>query len=40
LLELASLPKQIRGYGHVKLESIEKAGKRQRELLAMLIPAV
>jgi indolepyruvate ferredoxin oxidoreductase len=40
LLELASLPKQIRGYGHVKLESIGKAEKRQQELLAILIPAV
>jgi indolepyruvate ferredoxin oxidoreductase len=36
LLELASLPEQIRGYGHVKLASIEKAKERERQLLAQL----
>ncbi|MFA4970742.1 MAG: DUF6537 domain-containing protein, partial [Sulfuritalea sp.] len=36
LLELASLPEQIRGYGHVKLASVEKTKARERELLATL----
>ncbi|MCK9202540.1 MAG: indolepyruvate ferredoxin oxidoreductase family protein, partial [Gallionella sp.] len=36
LLELASLPEQIRGYGHVKLASIQSAMKREQELLAAL----
>jgi hypothetical protein len=30
------LPEQIRGYGHVKLASIEKAKERERQLLAQL----
>lgn len=34
LLELAALPQQIRGYGHVKLTSIEKARARGNELRA------
>ncbi|MDK9703557.1 MAG: indolepyruvate ferredoxin oxidoreductase family protein [Sulfuritalea sp.] len=36
LLELASLPERIRGYGHVKLAGVEKAKARERELLAAL----
>ncbi|MCF8199035.1 MAG: 2-oxoacid:acceptor oxidoreductase family protein, partial [Sulfuritalea sp.] len=32
LLELAELPQQIRGYGHVKLASIEQTRKREVEL--------
>jgi len=36
LLELAALPEQIRGYGHVKLAGVEKAKARERELLAVL----
>jgi len=36
LLELAALPEQIRGYGHVKLASIEQTKTRERELLATL----
>ena len=31
---LASLPEQIRGYGHVKQAHLDKAAKRQEELLA------
>src|SRR5260221_5390260 len=31
---LASLPEQIRGYGHVKQAHLDKALKRQAELLA------
>jgi indolepyruvate ferredoxin oxidoreductase len=33
---LAELPEQIRGYGPVKLASIEKARQREKELLDML----
>ena len=32
-LELASLPAQIRGYGHIKAASLQKAEARQAELL-------
>jgi indolepyruvate ferredoxin oxidoreductase len=35
-VELASLPSSIRGYGHVKLASIEAARKGEAELLAGL----
>jgi indolepyruvate ferredoxin oxidoreductase len=38
VLELAALPEQIRGYGHVKLASVEKAAEREQELLAALEP--
>jgi len=38
LLELATLPQQIRGYGHVKRASIGKAQQREQELLASLGP--
>ena len=31
--ELAALPQEIRGYGHIKLASIEQAAERQRVLL-------
>ncbi|MCF8151287.1 MAG: indolepyruvate ferredoxin oxidoreductase family protein [Burkholderiaceae bacterium] len=34
LLELANLPQKIRGYGHVKLASIEQAKVRENELRA------
>jgi indolepyruvate ferredoxin oxidoreductase len=30
---LASIPEQIRGYGHVKQAHLDKAMKRQAELL-------
>ncbi|EJE53365.1 indolepyruvate ferredoxin oxidreductase, alpha/beta subunit [Acidovorax sp. CF316] len=33
-LELARIPEQIRGFGHVKLQAIEEARERQRALLA------
>ena len=33
-LEIASLPEEIRGYGHVKAKSAVAAGKKQAELLA------
>jgi len=33
-VELASLPEEIRGYGHVKAQHLEKARVRQVELLA------
>ena len=36
LLELASLPEHIRGYGQVKTAGIEKARRREQELLAQL----
>jgi indolepyruvate ferredoxin oxidoreductase len=32
--DIARLPLSIRGYGHVKAEAAEKAGRRQAELLA------
>ncbi|WP_425107317.1 indolepyruvate ferredoxin oxidoreductase family protein [Ancylobacter sp.] len=35
-LQLANLPMQIRGYGHVKAASIEKARSRQRALMEQL----
>ncbi len=35
-IELASLPEQIRGYGHVKLAHIERAKARETTLLAQL----
>lgn len=35
-IELASLPEEIRGYGHVKQEHLRKARARQSELLAKL----
>jgi len=34
-VQLADLPQQIRGFGHVKAASVEKARIRQAELLAM-----
>ena len=34
--EIASLPEQIRGFGHVKKRNIEKAKAREAELLALL----
>jgi indolepyruvate ferredoxin oxidoreductase len=36
-LELAQLPQQIRGYGHVKEVSIKRARTRQRELLTEIL---
>ncbi|WP_346727201.1 indolepyruvate ferredoxin oxidoreductase family protein [Ralstonia insidiosa] len=36
VLQLANLPKQIRGYGHVKAACIESARTRQHALLAQL----
>ena len=33
-VELAALPDQIRGYGHVKQVHLEKAGRREADLLA------
>jgi indolepyruvate ferredoxin oxidoreductase len=36
VLELVSLPEQIRGFGHVKLASINKVRERDAELLATL----
>jgi indolepyruvate ferredoxin oxidoreductase len=36
LLELAALPEQIRGYGHVKRASMERAWEREKELRAVL----
>jgi indolepyruvate ferredoxin oxidoreductase len=36
VLQLANLPKQIRGYGHVKAASIASARTRQHALLAQL----
>jgi indolepyruvate ferredoxin oxidoreductase len=35
-VEIASLPEQIRGFGHVKLAAIEKVKLREAELLAKL----
>jgi indolepyruvate ferredoxin oxidoreductase len=35
-VELASLPEEIRGYGHVKAQHLEKVRARQAELLARL----
>jgi indolepyruvate ferredoxin oxidoreductase len=34
-VEIASLPQQIRGFGHVKLRNLEKAKAREAELLAL-----
>ncbi len=36
LLELASLPKMVRGYGHIKLASIEKYYEDKEKILASL----
>ncbi|MFA6445189.1 MAG: indolepyruvate ferredoxin oxidoreductase family protein, partial [Sterolibacterium sp.] len=36
LLELAALPEQVRGYGHVKTASLEKARRREKHLLETL----
>lgn len=36
MVELASLPEQIRGYGHVKAASMARAARRRQELLAEL----
>ena len=36
VVEIASLPEQIRGFGHVKKRNIEKAKAREAELLALL----
>ena len=33
-IELASLPEHIRGFGHIKLRSVEAAKKKRQELLA------
>jgi indolepyruvate ferredoxin oxidoreductase len=33
-VELASLPEEIRGYGHVKVQHLEKARAKQGDLLA------
>ena len=33
-IEIASLPEQIRGYGHIKAKNIAEARKKQEELLA------
>jgi indolepyruvate ferredoxin oxidoreductase len=33
-IELASIPEEIRGYGHVKAQHLEKAREKQAELLA------
>jgi indolepyruvate ferredoxin oxidoreductase len=38
-VELAGLPEQVRGFGHVKLESLRKAQARWRELEAELMQA-
>jgi len=35
-VELAALPEEIRGFGHVKLKHLEPVRKRQAELLAKL----
>src|SRR4029079_9836047 len=35
-VELASLPQQVRGYGHVKLRQYEAARKREADLLQAL----
>jgi indolepyruvate ferredoxin oxidoreductase len=32
-IQIASLPEEIRGYGHIKLKSIEAARKKRDELL-------
>ncbi|MCC5859212.1 MAG: indolepyruvate ferredoxin oxidoreductase family protein [Ectothiorhodospiraceae bacterium] len=33
-VELAALPQQMRGFGHVKLQAVERARQQKRELLA------
>ncbi len=33
-IEIAGIPLSIRGYGHVKSEAVDKAGRRRAELLA------
>jgi len=35
-IDLASIPENIRGYGHVKAKSVADAAKRRGTLLAML----
>jgi len=35
-IQIASLPEEIRGYGHIKLKSVAAARKKQAELLAAL----
>ena len=35
-IELANLPEQIRGFGHIKLENVDKVKKRWRALDQML----
>jgi indolepyruvate ferredoxin oxidoreductase len=34
-VEIASLPDQIRGFGHIKMRNIEQAKTREAELLAL-----
>jgi indolepyruvate ferredoxin oxidoreductase len=34
-VELASLPEQIRGFGHIKMRNVEKAKAREADLLGM-----
>ena len=36
MIDIASLPDTIRGFGHVKEQSVAKAIARERELLALL----
>jgi len=33
-VEIASLPMQVRGYGHVKMRNVEKMTKQRDDLLA------
>jgi indolepyruvate ferredoxin oxidoreductase len=33
-IQIASLPEEIRGYGHIKLKSVVAARKKRAELLA------
>ena len=35
-VEVASLPAQIRGFGHIKLRNVEKVAARQARLLELL----
>jgi indolepyruvate ferredoxin oxidoreductase len=35
-VELAALPEQIKGFGHVKLQHLEAVRHREAELLAQL----
>ena len=34
-VELASLPQQMRGFGHIKTRNVEKAKAREADLLAL-----